>query len=210
MKFKRHAEGFRDYLRTHHFAARTLETYGANTKRFLAFLEQRYPSINTVEQVTKDTILDYQRHLAEHEDPRIGALTHATQNLILRSVRKFFHYLLRGDFILRDPTSVLEFPREEQKLIRNVLSEDEVSGLLEQIKPIGPEGLRNRAIVELLYACGIRTTELCQLRVADLDLKEQTVTIMKGKGGKSRVVPIGQYACHYIAEYLRKGRKYEG
>ena len=208
MKFKRHAEGFRDYLRTHHFAARTLETYGANTKRFLAFLEQRYPSINTVEQVTKDTILDYQRHLAEHEDPRIGALTHATQNLILRSVRKFFHYLLRGDFILRDPTSVLEFPKEEQKLIRNVLSEDEVSGLLEQIKPIGPEGLRNRAIVELLYACGIRTTELCQLRVADLDLKEQTATIMKGKGGKSRVVPIGQYACHYIAEYLRKGRKY--
>ena len=164
--------------------------------------------INTVEQVTKDTILHYQRHLAEHEDPRIGALTHATQNLILRSVRKFFHYLLRGDFILRDPTSVLEFPKEEQKLIRNVLSEDEVSGLLEQIKPIGPEGLRNRAIVELLYACGIRTTELCRLRVADVDLKEQTVTIMKGKGGKSRVVPIGQYACHYIAEYLRKGRKY--
>ena len=208
MKFQRHLDGFREYLRAHHFAARTIETYGANTKRFLAFLEQRYPSINTVEQVTKDTILDYQRHLAEHEDPRIGPLTHATQNLILRSVRKFFHYLLRGDFILRDPTSVLEFPKEEQKLIRNVLSEDEVSGLLEQIKPIGPEGLRNRAIVELLYACGIRTTELCRLRVADVDLKEQTVTIMKGKGGKSRVVPIGQYACHYIAEYLRKGRKY--
>ena len=59
-------------------------------------------------------------------------LTHAAQNLILRSVRKFFHYLLRGDFILRDPTSVLEFPKDEQKLIRNVLSEDEVSGLLEQ------------------------------------------------------------------------------
>ena len=189
MKFQRHLDGFRDYLRAHHFAARTLETYGTNTKRFLAFLEQRYPRIDTVEQVTKDTILDYQRHLAEHEDPRIGPLTHATQNLILRSVRKFFHYLLRGDFILRDPTSVLEFPKEEQKLIRNVLSEDEVSGLLEQIKPIGPEGLRNRAIVELLYACGIRTTELCRLRVADVDLKEQTVTIMKGKGGKSRRGP---------------------
>ena len=88
MKFQRHLDGFREYLRAHHFAARTLETYGANTKRFLAFLEQRYPHINTVEQVTKDTILDYQRHLAEHEDPRIGALTHATQNLILRSVRR--------------------------------------------------------------------------------------------------------------------------
>ena len=58
MKFQRHLDGFRDYLRAHHFAARTLETYGANTKRFLAFLEQRYPRIDTVEQVTKDTILD--------------------------------------------------------------------------------------------------------------------------------------------------------
>ena len=56
MKFQRHLDGFREYLRAHHFAARTIETYGANTKRFLAFLEQRYPSINTVEQVTKDTI----------------------------------------------------------------------------------------------------------------------------------------------------------
>ena len=66
MKFQRHLDGFREYLRAHHFAARTLETYGANTKRFLAFLEQRYPRIDTVEQVTKDTILDYQRHLAQH------------------------------------------------------------------------------------------------------------------------------------------------
>ena len=75
MKFQRHLDGFRDYLRAHHFAARTIETYGANTKRFLAFLEQRYPRIDTVEQVTKDTILDYQRHLAEHEDPRIPRRT---------------------------------------------------------------------------------------------------------------------------------------
>ena len=103
---------------------------------------------------------------------------------------------------------MLEFPKEEQKLTRNVLSGDEVSMLLEHVKPIGPEGRRNRAIVELLYACGIRTTELCRLRVADVDLKEQTVTIMKGKGGRSRVVPIGQYASHYIAEYLRHGRRH--
>ena len=114
MKFQRHLDGFREYLRAHHFAARTIETYGANTKRFLAFLEQRYPSINTVEQVTKDTILDYQRHLAEHEDPRIGPLTHATQNLILRSVRKFFHYLLRGDFTSGIPPACWSSPRRSR------------------------------------------------------------------------------------------------
>lgn len=171
----------------------------------MAFLEQRYPSLDSVEKVTKDIILEFQRH-SRSTMRRFGSLTRATQNLILRSVRKFFHYLLRGGFILRDPTSVLEFPREEQKPTRNVLSEQEVLSLLEHIKPIGPEGLRNRAIVELLYACGIRTTELCRLRVAYLDLKEQSV--MHRKGRKSRVVPIGQYASHYIAEYLNKGRRY--
>ena len=144
--------------------------YAANTRRFLAFLEQRYPSLDSVEKVTKDIILEFQRH-SRSTMRRFGSLTRATQNLILRSVRKFFHYLLRGGFILRDPTSVLEFPREEQKPTRNVLSEQEVLSLLEHIKPIGPEGLRNRAIVELLYACGIRTTELCRLRVAYLGSK---------------------------------------
>ena len=56
MKFERHLDGFREYLRAHHFAARTVETYAANTKRFLAFLEHAYPSIDSVENVTKDTI----------------------------------------------------------------------------------------------------------------------------------------------------------
>ncbi len=67
--------------------------------------------------------------------------------------------------------------------------------------------MRDRAILELFYACGIRTTELCNLKVSEVDLKEQIVMIIKGKGGKSRIVPIGQYATHYIGLYLEKGRK---
>jgi site-specific recombinase XerD len=67
--------------------------------------------------------------------------------------------------------------------------------------------LRDRTILELLYACGLRTTELCNLKVSEVDLREQTVTIINGKGGKSRIVPIGQYATHYIGLYLEKGRQ---
>ena len=63
-------------------------------------------------------------------------------------------------------------------------------------------------MLELLYACGMRTTELCRLKVVDVDLQEQTAFIEKGKGNISRSVPIGQYAAHYIGEYVAKARRY--
>jgi site-specific recombinase XerD len=93
-------------------------------------------------------------------------------------------------------------------LTRNVLSEKEVLCVLDTLRGNDPGFIRNRAIVELFYGCGLRTTELCQLKVQDVDFQEQTITIQKGKGGKLRVVPIGQYAAHYLQRYLDKGRKY--
>ena len=99
-------------------------------------------------------------------------------------------------------------PREQLVLSRNVLSQDEVRDLIQRTRPVDPLSIRNRAIVELFYACGLRTSELCDLKVGDVDLKEQTVVIVHGKGGRSRVVPIGQYAAHYIELYLARARKY--
>ena len=86
-------------------------------------------------------------------------------------------------------------------------TEEEALELIDSIKPIDPISIRNRAIIELFYACGLRTTELCELQTIDLNLKEQLVTI-KGKGNKIRTVPIGQYCCYYIELYLEKSRKY--
>jgi integrase/recombinase XerD len=102
----------------------------------------------------------------------------------------------------------LTFPKDEQRLTRNIISEKEVFALLENLKPRDPRAIRNRAIVELFYSCGIRTSELCNLRVQDVDLKEQTITVLKGKGNKSRIIPIGQYASYYIGLYLEKARKH--
>ena len=110
--------------------------------------------------------------------------------------------------MLKDPTGVIVSPKEEQRLTRDVLTEAEVLELLRDVKPRDPVSIRNRAIVELFYACGIRTTELCNLKVHDVNLSEFTATILNGKGGKSRVVPIGQYAAHYIGVYLQEARKH--
>ncbi len=208
MRFEKHFTVFKEYLEEHNYSDRTVETYCYNVERFLGFLERHYPRIRSLEKVTKEIISDYQRYLQSYKNRKGEALSNKTQILKLIVVRKFFSFLLKQDLILKNPASSITLPKEEQRLIRNILTEKEVINLLENLKPIDPVSVRNRAIVELFYGCGIRTTELCKLKVHDVDLKEQTVTIVKGKGNKSRIVPVGQYAAYYIQVYLDKGRKY--
>src|SRR4030042_2766488 len=80
--------------------------------------------------------------------------------------------------------------------------------ILTKIRTNTPIGLRNKAIIELFYSTGMRTSELANLKINDIDLKEQIAIIVLGKGNKTRVVPIGQHACYYIEQYLEKARKY--
>ena len=90
----------------------------------------------------------------------------------------------------------------------NILSEQEIAQVLESCDLRTPLGMRNRAVLELFYATGMRTTELCSLRTGHVDLAAQTVLVENGKGGKSRLLPIGQYAAYYVGEYVSKARKY--
>jgi len=208
MKFQKYLNNFQEYLEVNHFSERTVETYCSYTKRFASFIEKYYPRITSFDKVTKDIILDYQNYLASFKSENGELLSNSTQALILRALKKFFLFLIKKDLILKDPTSVISFPREEQRLTRNILTEREVFDLLENTKLRDPLSIRNRAILELFYATGMRTTELCSLGVQDVDLKGQTVVIVKGKGNKSRLLPIGQYASLYIQQYLERARKY--
>ncbi len=208
MKFEKYFNAFREYLKEHNYSERTVETYSYNIEKFLHFLDKYYPRIKSLEKVTMDIVLDYQKYLVNYKNRKGEPLSNRTQILKLIVIRKFFSFLVKHDLIIKNPASSITLPREEQKITRNILTENEVLGLLENLKLTDPVSIRNRAIVELVYGCGIRTTELCNLKVHDVDLKEQTVIIVKGKGNKSRVVPIGQYAVYYIQLYLEKARKY--
>jgi len=208
MKFEKYLYDFKDYLEVHNYSGRTIETYSGGIKQFLSFLEKYYSRVNSLEKITKDIIWDYQSYLANFKNEVGDLLANKTQSLKLRAVKRFFSFLIKKDYILKDPSTIITFPKEEQRLTRNILSEDEVFDLLKKLKPIDPVSIRNRAIVELFYSCGMRTSELCNIKLQDVNLKEQTITIVKGKGNKSRVVPIGQYASYYIELYLNKSRKY--
>lgn len=197
-----------EHLEHRGYSPRTIEAHGEHLRKFGQFIERFYPRITGFEQVTRDTVEDYQRFIADLRNDRGQVISNATKNKKLAPVRKLFAWLVEEDRIISNPAKTLHYMKEDQRLIRNVLTEEETRLVLESIETRTPIGLRNRAIFELLYACGIRTTELCNLRVEEVDLKEQTVLVVKGKGGKSRLLPIGQYATHYITEYLDRARGY--
>ena len=197
---------FTQYLKRIGRSKETIDTYGRNVKQFASFLNDYYPRVKSVEEVTAEIATDYQDYLTGMEDDAGRTLSRKTLQLKLVSLRVFFRFLTREDIIRSDPTKQIVLPKSERRLTRSVLSEEEICSIFASCDLRTPIGLRNRAILEVLYACGIRTSELCNLKTNDIDLRGQTITIENGKGGKSRIVPIGQYATHYLSEYLKKAR----
>ncbi len=137
------------------------------------------------------------------EQPRapVAASTLARKVACLRS---FYRYLRREGTISHDPTAELRGPRKPQRLPR-VLSREQVARLLAQPAGSQPLALRDRALLEVMYACGLRASELVGLELADVDL-EEALLCARGKGSKERIVPIGRQAVAALHAYCRTGR----
>jgi integrase/recombinase XerD len=119
-------------------------------------------------------------------------------------LRSFYRHLRRDEILDHDPTAELRAPRSTHKLPQ-VLSRAEVKRLLEAPRGTEPRGLRDRALLELMYACGLRASEAIGLEVADVDL-EDGVLRARGKGGKERLVPVGRQAVSAVRAYVERGR----
>ena len=189
MNFNQTISDYIEHLGHRGYSPRTIEAHGEHLRKFASFIERFYPRITTFETVTKDIAEDYQRYIADLKNDRGQVISNATKNKKLGPVRKLFSWLVEQDRMISNPAKTLVYMKEDQRLVRNVLTEEETRTILSSIQTRTPVGLRNRAIFELLYASGIRTSELCDLRTEDVDLKEQTVLVVRGKGGKSREKP---------------------
>jgi integrase/recombinase XerD len=141
--------------------------------------------------------------LAEGADGRPAAAP-ATLQRKVACLRSFHRHLLRQDLITDDPTAKLRGPRQSRKL-PHVLTRDEVNRLLEQPGGTTPAALRDRALLELMYACGLRASEAIAIEVGDLDL-ESGLLRARGKGAKERLVPMGAAAARALMRYLGRGR----
>lgn len=191
-------------LRTKNYAERTVE----NREKYLGFLiawcEAR--SISRPQDVTKPILERYQRHLYHLRKPDGKPLSFRAQHSRLIPVRGYFKWLTRQNVLLSNPASELELPRLEHRLPKHVLSVDEAERVLAQPDLREPLGVRDRAILEVLYSTGIRRVEVIGLSLYALDAERGTLLIRQGKGKKDRMVPIGERAIAWLEKYLYEVR----
>jgi len=173
----------------------TLQSYRRDIEQYMSYL--REININNIASTNKTTIIAYLLHLQKK-----GRAT-STISRNLASIRSFYQYITKNRIIEKDPTTELESPKVEKKLPQ-ILSTQEVELLLEQPKCTDLKGFRDKAMLELLYATGIRVTELISLDVDDVNLEVGFIKCCKGT--RERMIPIGSIAINALQEYLTKAR----
>ncbi|MGI6584369.1 MAG: site-specific tyrosine recombinase XerD [Lutisporaceae bacterium] len=190
-------ELFLDYLIINkELAANTLESYKRDIRQFEDYLREYALSL---EKVTKTIIITYLITLQ-----KTGKAT-STISRNLASIRSFYQFMLNERYIDTDPSANLESPKVKKKL-PSVLTKKEVELLLEQPTIVDAKGARDKAMLELLYATGIRVSELISLNLDDVDLNTGLITCRNG-GIKSRSIPLGNMAVKYIKIYLNDYRR---
>lgn len=168
----------------------TIEAYRRDTSAFISFLDSK--GVTSFELVNKQLIIDFLSFLNQNA----YATSTITRHLI--AIKVLFRFLKREQVIEQNITLYLQSPKLWQ-LIPEVLTVDEIEQLLRQPDPETLVGVRDRAILELLYASGLRVSELCQIKIYDIE--DDTVRVM-GKGRKERIVPLGSRAIEAIDRYL--------
>lgn len=173
------------------FSANTLNAYQADLEKLLHFLEGENIGVLDV------TLDDLQRFAAGLHDIGIHPRSQAR---ILSGIKSFFHFLVIADYLKGDPSELLEGPKIGFKL-PEVLTVEEIDRIIETVDMDKKEGQRNRAILETLYSCGLRVSELCNLKLSDLYFDEGFIKV-EGKGSKQRLVPISPRAIKEIKYWL--------
>ncbi len=197
---------FLEHGRTRNFRPRTIDSYRTECTRFLNWLESRY-DVTTADRLRRSHLDSWLRHLTDHRTARGLPLTVKTIRMRIAVLRTFLKYLAVRAYILGSMPDVLLAPKEPQTLPMSVLTHAQVKKLLTAVHTDTPQGIRNRAILELLYTSGIRAAEVLALDVGDVDLHAATAKVT-GKGGKERVVPIGKSAMRWVETYIKGVRPF--
>jgi len=190
---------YQEAMQVRGYRATTIRKRDSSLRRFIAWCDER--SIAHPNQVTKPILERYQKHLFHYRQENDKALSARTQNQYITSIKQFFKYLTQENYLLFNPASELRMMKQVTSL-PVVLSETEIANLMEQPELSKAEGIRDRAILELFYSTGIRRSELCRLVLQDLSLSRKTVFIRQGKGGKDRLIPVGERAVYWLDKYV--------
>jgi integrase/recombinase XerD len=177
-------------------SANTIAAYRRDLTDYVAFLASR--KIDSADAVTRELIAEWIKALRDRD------LAPSSVERKVSAVKSFHRFLVREGITENHPTARLPLPKKPQRL-PDVISIDQAEALLAQPFADGPAGLRDRAILEMLYGCGLRVSELATLDLSSLAPEEGVVRVF-GKGSKERLVPLGGMAVHALDAYLRSGR----
>lgn len=202
MNWNSHIKGFKSYLQLERsLSENSIEAYLRDVEKLASFIDMQELNLSP-EKVEQKTIEEFLVWVSE-----LG-MNARSQARILSGIKAFYKYMLIEDIIDQSPTTLLEAPKIGRKL-PEVLSIEEINELIGAIDLSKPEGERNKAMLETLYSCGLRVTELVNLQVSNLLLDEGFIRVV-GKGDKERIVPIGSAAIKHITIYVEGIRNHMG
>jgi integrase/recombinase XerD len=183
------------------YSLKTIGNYNYDLKIFIRWCNKT--GIQNITEVSKELLNNYQSYINMLENKQTGEIISIKSRLnLLSSLRSFFIYLSENNYIIYNPAADIEIPRVPKSLPVDVLTADEAEKILNHVDLKNPNGIRDRAILELLYATGMRRKEMCNLELSDLDLENNTLLIREGKGRKDRYIPIGERSVIWIKRYL--------
>ena len=199
MSWKQSIKEFKSYLRIERsLSENTIDSYLRDVLKLAKFSEEK--DLNEL-QITKAEVKEFIASINKEE------ISARSQSRIISGIKAFYKYLILEDYLKVNPTELIESPRIGMKL-PDTLSIEEIDSLISAIDLSHPQGERNRAILEVLYSCGLRVSELTNLKLSNIRFKEGYVKVL-GKGNKERFAPIGSSAIKFLNIYLTEIRNHQ-
>ena len=191
---------FDEYLKACGFAQLSRQSYARSMKKLCHFLEYSNSPME-IDQIRQDHLLEFLSNCEQQEEEKRSSII-----LRLLICKKFFCWLKDEKMIAEDPAVTIPVPKEEKQAPR-WLSVTQIESLLNQPDVSTAQGLRDRALLEVIYSAGLRISEALDLEIRDVNFEEGFIHVRNGKGGKARTVPVGATALQWMTRYLLEGRK---
>jgi integrase/recombinase XerD len=178
----------------------SVEAYLRDINHLMEFMQANY-GITEPEKITVEHLREFLRYINE-----LG-MKATSQARMLSGIKSFFKFMMISEHLTTDPTELIEAPKTGRKL-PDTLNNEEIERIIAAIDLSKPEGERNKAIIEVLYGCGLRVSELINLKISNLYLKDEYIKV-RGKGNKERLVPIGGEAIRQLKIYIERVRVHQ-
>lgn len=200
----RYQAAFHEWEAVVGYSPRTIAAQRHALGRFIAWCDER--GLDRPQDITRPILERYQRHVYHYRKHNGQPLVVSAQLNLLLPLQAWFKWLTKHNHILYNPAADLDLPVRPKALPKGLLSIAQIEDVLNGCDTTKPEGLRMRAMLEVLYSTGIRRFELAGLKLFDIDVERGALMVRQGKGAKDRLVPVGERACAWVDKYLREVR----